>query len=357
MQMKTVKEELSVLIVEDNPGDFALVEEFLLEQMPQSVIVQAKNYKEARETLCAADMNFDVILLDLSLPDKTGISLIKEIVELSEGMPVIVLTGYTDVAFGVNSLALGVSDYILKEELNPALLQKSILYSIERKKKTTELEESEKRYSELFHLSPQPMYVFDAKTLQFLDVNAAAVKYYGYSHDEFLLMGIKDIVPSTEVMRLDDLFSGYHNHRGQSYNGNFTHRKKNGKLRKVEVQSNLIDYKGKRAVVALAIDITERLNYVKAIELQNKKLREISFVQSHIVRAPLARIIGLVQLLRESIDHAQKEQILNFLEISADELDNVIREITTMTANKTDEVSKPGRHNFVRQNRPAIGMN
>lgn len=350
MQMKTVKKELSVLIVEDNPGDFALVEEFLLEQMPQSAIVQAKNYKEAREELCATDNCFDVILLDLSLPDKTGISLIKEVVELSDGMPVIVLTGYTDVAFGVNSLSLGVSDYILKEELNPALLHKSILYSIERKKKTIELEESEKRYSELFHLSPQPMYVFDAKTLQFLDVNAAAIKYYGYSREEFLLIGIKEIVPSTEVMRLDDLFSGWHGHRGQSYNGNFTHRKKNGKLRKVEVQSNVIDYKGKRAIIALAIDITERLNYIKAIELQNKKLREISFVQSHIVRAPLARIMGLVQLLSESNDPSQKEQILNFLAVSADELDNVIREITTITVNKADEKDKSGRRNFVWQN-------
>lgn len=347
--MKTVRNELSVLIVEDNPGDFALVEEFLLEQIPQSAIVQAKNYREAREALCAVDNDFDVVLLDLSLPDKTGISLIKEIVELSEGMPVIVLTGYTDVAFGVNSLALGVSDYILKEELNPTLLLKSILYSIERKKKTIELEESERKYSELFHLSPQPMYVFDAKTLQFLDVNAAAIKYYGYSRDEFLLLGIKDIVPPIEVMRLDDLFSEWHGYKGHSYNGNFIHRKRSGKLRKVDIQSNVIDYKGKRAIVALAIDITERLNYIKAIELQNKKLREISFVQSHIVRAPLARIMGLVQLLRESNDPSQKDQILNFLTISADELDSVIKEITTITAKRTGEKSKAARRNLALQ--------
>ena len=348
--MKTVRNELRALIVEDNPGDFALVEEFLLEQIPETEIVHAKNCKEARGALCVFDKSFDVILLDLSLPDKTGISLIKEIVELSKGMPVIVLTGYTDVAFGVNSLALGVSDYILKEELNPTLLLKSILYSIERKKKIAELEDSEKRYSELFQLSPQPMYVFDAKTLQFLDVNAAAARYYGYSQDEFLLMGIKDIVPLTERMRLDDLFSTWHNDRIPTYRGNFTHRKRNGKLRKVEIQSNSIEYKGKKAIIALAIDITERQNYIKEIELQNEKLREISWLQSHIVRAPLARILGLVQLLNESHDAMQKEQMLSFLNESANELDNVIKEITAMTGGKKDERSRAIIRNFVGQN-------
>ena len=346
--MKTVRNELSVLIVEDNPGDFALVEEFLLEQVPEAELIQAKNYKEAREALCVFDKSFDVVLLDLSLPDKTGISLIKEIVELGKGMPVIVLTGYTDVAFGVNSLALGVSDYILKEELNPTLLLKSILYSIERKKKIAEIEESEKRYSELFHLSPQPMYVFDAKTLLFLDVNAAAIRYYGYSKDEFLLMSIKDIVPLTERMRLDDLFSAWHGDRIPTYKGNFIHRKRNGKLRKVEIQSNLINYRGKKAVIALAIDITERLDYIKEIELQNEKLREISWLQSHVVRAPLARILGLVQLLNESHDATQKAQMLCFLNESANELDNVIKEIITTTG-KQDTKSKGISRNFVGQ--------
>jgi signal transduction histidine kinase len=139
------KGDYTIFVIEDNPGDFALVEEFILEQIETPSIVHALNYKAASEILAAQFRPFDVILLDLSLPDKTGMPLIREIVEICGGAPVIVLTGYADFAFGVKSLSLGVSDYILKDELTPFMLYKSILYNIERKKIISDLEVSEKR--------------------------------------------------------------------------------------------------------------------------------------------------------------------------------------------------------------------
>lgn len=135
----------TVFVIEDNPGDFAIVENFLLDKIEDASISHAKNFNEAKEILTQANKHFDVVLLDLSLPDKTGIELIQEIVEISADIPVIVLTGYADFQFGVQSLALGISDYILKDELTPLMLYKSMVYSVERKKITTDLEKSEKR--------------------------------------------------------------------------------------------------------------------------------------------------------------------------------------------------------------------
>lgn len=135
----------SVLVIEDNPGDFALVEEFLLDQADIPRITHAHNYKEARAILSGADAIYDVILLDLSLPDKTGSELISDIIGISGATPVIVLTGYADFNFGVQSIARGVSDYILKDELTSLTLYKTILYSLERRKIVASLEESEKR--------------------------------------------------------------------------------------------------------------------------------------------------------------------------------------------------------------------
>jgi len=139
------KGEHTIFVIEDNPGDFALVEEFILEQIEAPSIMHALSYKAAREILVIRDIPFDIILLDLSLPDKTGIPLILEIIEISGNSPVIVLTGYADFLFGVKSLSLGVSDYILKDELTSLMLYKSIVYSIERKKIISALEMSEKR--------------------------------------------------------------------------------------------------------------------------------------------------------------------------------------------------------------------
>ncbi|MFX8373853.1 response regulator, partial [Acinetobacter baumannii] len=84
--------------------------------------------------------------LDLSLPDKTVSLIITEILALVQNIPVIILTGYTDIEFSIKSIAQGISDYLIKDELNALMLYKSILYCLERKKRSAQLKESEKKY-------------------------------------------------------------------------------------------------------------------------------------------------------------------------------------------------------------------
>jgi PAS domain S-box-containing protein len=322
-----------ILVVEDNPGDYTLIEEFLFEQIETPIILLAQSFKETQQ-ICSTHQGLDVILLDLSLPDKKGEPLIEELIGICPNIPVIVLTGYADFKFGIKSLSLGVTDYLLKDDLNSLSLYKSIAYSVERKKNSFALEISEKKYSELFHSSPVPMWIFDLFSLQFLDVNKAAVTHYGYSKQEFLAMTIFDIRPADELTVLNKIITDYRSQRIFKYQRIFTHAKKNGTVIKVDVQSNIIEFKGKQALVTMANDITERLAYVKAIEEQNEKLREIAWIQSHIVRAPLARIMGLVQLFKMAkikADEAESETMLTYLGEAADELDDMIKKITDKT--------------------------
>jgi len=316
----------TILIIEDNPGDFALVEEFLLEQIETPGILHAVNFKEAKLILETNQGLPDIILLDLSLPDKTGIPLIRDIVEISMNAPVIVLTGYADLEFGVKSLSLGVSDYLLKDELSSISLYRSIIYNLERKKIISELAESEKNYAELFHLSPLPMFVFDLDTSNFLDANDGFIKYYGYSREEILEMNLKQLRPSEDIPSSEMDW-------GENENLKIcNHLKKNGEIIQVETKSNFIQYKGQKARITIATDVTERLKYIKAIEKQNEKLREISWIQSHIVRAPLARIMGLVEIIKNITENGEeKERTLDYLLLSANELDDVIKSITDKT--------------------------
>jgi len=330
-----------ILVIEDNPGDFALVEDFLFEKIEAPVILRTENYKAATSVLSKNGCNFDIILLDLSLPDKTGEPLIRGIIEICSGAPVIVLTGYADFAFGVKSLSLGVSDYILKDELTSLSLYKSIRYSSERKKIVSSLEESEKKYSELFHLSPLPTYVFELETLNFLDANHAFIKHYGYAKEELLRMNIKQIRPPEEIPALETgLLQDSEDHKDSSL-GIYKHLKKNGEIIQADIQSNFIRFKGKNAKVTIATDITERLNYIEAIEAQNEKLREISWMQSHIVRAPLARILGLIPLIKDLTEgnDEDKKKMLDYIFLSANELDDVIKSITDKTIVQEDEKS------------------
>jgi len=328
---------LSVLVIEDNPGDYALVEDFLFENKNAFDLTHAQTCKEAKAMLTNGQSQFDVILLDLSLPDKTGIELINEIVAISQATPVIVLTGYQGLHFGVKSLSLGIADYLLKDGLTPQMLYKSILYSCERKKAILDLEESEKRYSNLFHLSPEPMWVYTIDNLCFEDVNEAAIKHYGYSKEEFLSMTISDIkVYTKDQAVLKNDFRRKASASEGSFEENITvHRKKSGELICVEENSNVIGHKGKKAKIVFANDVSERLNYIAAIEAQNEKLREIAWVQSHVVRAPLSRLMGLIDLFINNRNTDEENRlILDYLLTSAHELDDVIKDISDKVYDK-----------------------
>jgi signal transduction histidine kinase len=94
-----------------------------------------------------------------------------------------------------------------------------------------------------------------------------------------------------------------------------------------------MDYGGIEARIILATDITRRIEHANAIEAQNARLREIAWTQSHVVRAPLARLMGLVELYKLSLedDAAEREFCLQEIDNSARELDRIIRDISEKT--------------------------
>jgi len=124
------------------------------------------------------------------------------------------------------------------------------------KKTKTRRQGSMKQYMMLFESNPQPMWIYDLETLSFLDVNDAAIYHYGYSRDEFLSMTIKDIRPNEDVPALLDNVSRVTS--GLDAAGVWRHRKKDGSIIFVEITSHTLNFKGRRAEVILANDITER---------------------------------------------------------------------------------------------------
>jgi signal transduction histidine kinase len=120
------------------------------------------------------------------------------------------------------------------------------------------------------------------------------------------------------------------------YNGMSTQTKKNGEEIKVYLQSNFIQFSGENTHLVLAMDVTERQNYIHAIEEKNKHLQDIAWIQSHVVRAPLARIMGLIELFKSyDVNEIDKNNLLDNIAISAKELDGIIRGIS----DKTEEIA------------------
>lgn len=250
------KKKYIVLVVEDNDGDFLLVEDYLQDVILSPDILRAESFIKARDILTAQTNNINALLLDLSLPDNKGEDLIKDVLAISGHTPIVILTGYADEAFAIKSLSMGASDYLLKDDLNATILYKSIVYAIERKKNEVSLKESEQRYADLFHLSPQPMWVYDINTLAFLNVNRAACDHYGYTPEEFLSMTIKEIRAKEEMPFLEKTLST--RDPQNSFKGTFRHKKKNGESISVEVKSDNLYYNGKNARLVLINDITDK---------------------------------------------------------------------------------------------------
>lgn len=326
----------SILLIEDNGGDRLLITTYLEESILLPKITEACDFSEAIAALEDPNKVYDVILLDLSLPEKKGKELIEAILQKSGHIPVIILTGYSDIEFSRLSAQMGTADYLLKDDLTPSILYKSIIYSIERKKVYTQLEDSEKRYRNLFQLSPIPKWVYDPDTLAFLDVNDAAILQYGYTYDEFMKMTLKDIRPEEDLHLLERDLSYRERKKGVFSSGTiFRHQKKSGDIIFVEIRYSYLEFKGKGAFLVLANDITFRKRYTDTIEKQNIKLKEIAWIQSHIVRAPLARLMGLIHLMESSEEDVElplsASELNQLILSSANELDQIIREITLKT--------------------------
>lgn len=256
MTMVKDKSDYQILVIEDNPGDLLLIEDYITDQIEVPRILVAKNFQEA-ENFLHTDQNYDIVLLDLTLPDKSGWELITNILTICGDTPVIVLTGFSDMEFSIQSISLGVSDYLLKSDLNASSLYKSILYCLERKKRVNELKESEKRYSELFRLNPQPIWIFDLETFKFVQVNHAAVQLYGYSVEEFLNMTVFDFRLQEDNGRLKrSLLENSENY--QTVHRKSKHFTKSRELLDVEIQATFIVINDKKYRMVIITDVTEK---------------------------------------------------------------------------------------------------
>jgi signal transduction histidine kinase/CheY-like chemotaxis protein len=134
---------MRVLLVEDAAADVRLIREMLRESPYCDCEVRvAGDLNAAREALRAD--HFDITLLDLSLADASGIEALREILRVSPGMPVVVLTGTQDEQMALHALRAGAQDYLVKDGVEAELLVRAMRYSLERKR----LQEAERFLAE-----------------------------------------------------------------------------------------------------------------------------------------------------------------------------------------------------------------
>jgi diguanylate cyclase (GGDEF)-like protein/PAS domain S-box-containing protein len=149
----------------------------------------------------------------------------------------------------------------------PRLIVCSFLDITERKLAEEALQESEARYRLLFDRNPHPTWVNDRDTQTFLVVNEAAVHHYGYTREEFLSMTARDLRPPEDVEAFVSELAG----PGPAVSRlarRWRHKKKDGSVIHVEVDSHPLMFAGRAARVAVVTDITERKQAEEALQHQ-----------------------------------------------------------------------------------------
>lgn len=123
---------LSVLLIEDDRGDAVIVEELIADTGADIRVAWAPSLAAAAPKLTEARP--DCVLLDVHLPDSSGMDAVKRVADLDPTIPIVVLTGLADEEFGVSALASGAQDYLVKGRVEPESLHRAVLYAIERKR-------------------------------------------------------------------------------------------------------------------------------------------------------------------------------------------------------------------------------
>ena len=268
---------LRLLMIEDNQNDVDLC---LRELRKARIEYQLDVVDSPREFACKVRANtYDVILTDYNMPGWRGTEVLYMLEDLRMDIPVIIVTGSLGEENAVECIKLGAKDYVLKDKL--MRLPLAVRQAVEAKglreqraKAVEALRNTEANFQQLFLNIPLPMCVFDEETLEILEVNAAATRSFGYSTEEFLRLRITDIRPAPENPRLLEYLR---RNKGSSLKiaGSWIYMRKDGSLFEGEVIGHSIEFAGRRGVLAVVQDVTERNRAQQKLAASENRLRAI----------------------------------------------------------------------------------
>ena len=177
-------DDVRILLVEDNPLDARMFREMLRECSAGRFNLEHAD-RLATALGCLSQGHFDVVLLDLSLPDARGLETVTTVHSHAPKVPIVVLTSLDDEATGVRAVRAGAQDYLIKGRVSGDLLVRSIRYACERARAVEALERREEHYRSLTENS------LDLVSILAPD---GTIRYASPSHERMLGYSIDELV-------------------------------------------------------------------------------------------------------------------------------------------------------------------
>ena len=256
-----------ILLIEDNPGDAKLIEEFLIGK--QRSIAGVERFDLVHEMKLAdglkllSEKEFDIILLDLNLPDSKGMDTFAKVHVEAPNTPTVVLTGLDDEALAVQALQVGAQDYLIKGMLDWGLLARAVHYAIERQRATEDLREyaqklwaSESRFRKIIESSSDGMIILTNDS-RIIFLNPAA----------------ETLLEILQEQAQGNLF-GYPVHPGETSEIHIPREGSNPRI--VEMHIVGIEWEGEEAFLASMHDITDRNRAEVALRESEERFRSVA---------------------------------------------------------------------------------
>jgi PAS domain S-box-containing protein len=354
-----MSDPIRVLIVSEQHADTELV----LASLRHAGLDPTRQTVDTEATYVASLVpGLDVILAGTSVPALDPARALDLLRATGLDVPLIVVAPPLSAEHVASLFRDGATDYVSTERLEHlgavvAKARTARRQREEQRRRALALEaaaaEARRRSDESFRLlfasNPLPMWVYDVQTLYFLEVNDAAVNHYGYTRAEFLRMRSTDIRPPEEAARFEAWVAEVSAEPRQTLRRSapWPHRLKDGRIRQMDIAGHALEFGGRRAMLVVAMDITELVHAQEALEQRvqartaelssangqlqreiaerrraeeeasraNRAKSDFLSRMSHELRTPLNGILGFAQLLeldvrereeRESIEHILK---------------------------------------------------
>jgi signal transduction histidine kinase len=328
--MSTIK----VLLIEDNQADAHLIRLLLTKDqahkadLPPEFEVLHVN-RLAAGLAYMEQMSLDIILLDLSLPDSHGTATFEKAKEQAPHVPIVVLSGLDDENIAVKAMQLGAQDYLVKGNIESAILERAIRYAIERQNLLTELHQKTKaletseayRRNIIDNNADGIIIVSEDNIVKF--VNPAAERILDRPQTHLIGQPLGLPTESAETAKFDVF-------------------RQDGKTAVIETRFTEIEWQGESARQVSLRDITEHVQSKakltqQAMELQrrNAELDEFAHTVAHQVQGLLGQIVGYSSFIEmnwaEDMDDEAKLALKRVLQ-SSHKMNNVLSEILLLAS-------------------------
>jgi PAS domain S-box-containing protein len=263
---------LRLLIVEDDIIDRKQLERLLARSTLEGSEVRFADHL-ATALQMMQESTYDVILLDLGLPDSQGVGSVTRLQALAPYVPIIVLTGLDDEKIATSAVQQGVQDYLVKGQVDSSLLVRTIRYALERKRAERELQAAEQRYRTIFENSAVAIMMVDHEE-RLVSWNKFTEHLLGMSRDDLLGKRVASLYPATEWEKMRKMNI---REKGMQHHLETKMIRKDGAIIDVDISLSVLQESDGSVGGSIGVvqDITERKRVEEALQESERRFRQV----------------------------------------------------------------------------------